>query len=158
MRLHSTVGNVFKVVIFSVLLMMLLDTGLTVAQNISINDKITTYGGLLSEIVTENNHVPASSIALFNTAFDDMVEAYPMITAISWNYSNTLPNKDGVNRSPVNANNAGDYGEEKHIVITVTVQPYIYLIGDSLDVFGKYALAEQVRVFEFPAPCLQYQR
>lgn len=131
--MHRTSWVVFKVLIISVGLMIIMDLSLMVIDYVTVSVRIGAIGEDMRNELSKNNCIPDDVADMYDTLLHDVALRSNLVPddadSIIWNHTDTI-NYDGTSFEPINEENAGDYGSGLSLAIVVTYQPHSLMFSN----------------------------
>ena len=162
--MHNLVATVFKILGGSIILMILLDAGLVIADTISVNSRVTSLSITLQKEVAKNNCLPNALVPLFESQLNDIIDKSLVATSIKSNINMNLTVDSGIIPS-LGESNVKDYGELQTLAIAVEMSPSRVVFADSPTGTVKSVNNIERQVggslsytlnYEYTVPCLRY--
>lgn len=151
----------FKVLGFTVLFILLLDTSLVVIDTVTVyNNTATKIEAVLAE-VSNHNCVPVEAEKMFKNQLEQVVSQSDVATGVVTNMKVDVV-RNGKTYKSLSPDNAGEYGDILVLYVEITCDPMqVYLNTDSEERGREGLLTKGKRgaytlKFEKDASCLRY--
>lgn len=120
--MNRLVGNVFKVLGISIILMFLSDALMVAVDTVTVNYRINNIKDRIAEEIIQNNAVPNASKDVFVEQLKQVMDKSDVVEDINTNMSRSIT-VDGKNYASVGESNVGKYGDMMTLVINVDFHP-----------------------------------
>lgn len=105
----------------SIILMLLLDTTLTVVDTLNVRSRVKDVENTLKYELAKNNAIPDEIARTLEAQLQDIVDKSQIATRYRWNWNDTI-NTYGQTYTPINEANVKDYGEELEYIIQIDMR------------------------------------
>lgn len=121
------VAIIFKVLFLSIMMMIIMDLSLVVADTLSVNNRLNSIQMTMKHELAKNNSIPDTIRPLFEEQLDDTVENSNVASRYTSNLNRSI-SIDGVTYPAVNEANVQDYGSLLKLVVVVEMKPRSILL------------------------------
>ena len=139
--------------------MILMDTGIMLADAFTTNGRVQAQANLMQMEIAKNNYLSDEAAVVFEgtsssgstvgTGFKRITELSKVYTKIEFNHGASAPN------SVSTVKNYGDY----HVLkITATINPWHYYFSGHVNGGIRKIAKESTIVYTFTIPCLRYMK
>lgn len=161
--MHKFVALTFKILGLSLVFMLLLDTGLTVFQTVSVYNKVSTLTGLMQNEVAKNNCMPDTLADMFEVQLQRVVDdVSPITRGYKSNMTETVTSNDGTRYPSLSPDNTKQYGEITELYVAITMRPSFLIWRPAAgNTANQSLLSRAVNLdydleFTYHIPCLRY--
>lgn len=126
--MHNLVASIFKIIGMSIILMLLLDTTLTVVDTINVRSRVKDVEYTLKYELSKHNALPDEIARTLDAQLQDIVDKSKIATRYRWNWNDTI-NTYGNTYTPINEANVRDYGEEIEYLIQLDMRMDAIITG-----------------------------
>lgn len=162
--MHRTVWVVFKTLLISFSLMVIMDVSLMVIDYKTALVRIGAIGEDMRYELAKNNCIPDDLAVMFDTRLKEIQKKSKVIHpngGIEWNINDSITDTDGTVYQPVSEENIKEYGEGLSIAIKVIWQPHSFVFSRTK---GEEGFAQRtevgkmttVQIFEYPTYAGRY--
>lgn len=156
--MHRVVAWVFKFIGISIMLMILMDTGIMLADAFTTNGRIQAQANLMQMEIAKNNYLSDEAANAFvgtSSSGSTVGTGFKRIVELSKVYKEIKFNSGAVTGSVSEVKNYGDY----HVLkITATINPWHYYFSGHVNGGIRKIAKESTIVYTFTIPCLRYMK
>lgn len=159
--MHNIIASVFKLIGMSIILMLLLDTTLTVVDTLNVRSRVKDVESTLKYELSKHNALPDEIARTLDAQLQDIVDKSQVATRYRWNWNDTITTY-GQTYTPINEANVRDYGEELEYVIQLDMRVDAIVNGGQITTAGgqNFGVEEEgivyVDTYSDIVPALRY--
>lgn len=164
--MEKLVVTVFKILGFSIILMMLLDISFTLIDTYNVYMKVSNVGNLMQNEVARHNGLPEGAMAdTFGEMLVDIAERSRVVDGVGANFESSVTSStvdvkfDDTDYQGYECltSSIKNYGEMCDLTIRVRINTLGYAMPNAkMDNFRRVTLGNSVLVFNYRVPCLRY--